>query len=128
MPQFLISPCCQGRVRKYGSRRFQCVGCLKTWRKQKKKRGRKQLRINRQMVNNYLNKKPVSSRLIIKHKEAVRRRLQLSLDKYLAFTQWEYPPDDTDLIAVADGMYQILETKPYVVYFILLRLINHNQA
>lgn len=128
MPQFFVSPCCRGRIIKFGQRRRQCTICLRTWSIKLKKRGRKRLRINRQMVSNYLKKKLPSVKVKHLNRESIRRRMRLSLSKYLNFVSWEYPPNDTDLIVVADGMHEILEKQPFVVYLILLRPVNSNQA
>lgn len=128
MPQFLVSPCCRGRIIKFGQRRRQCVDCSRTWSVQLKKRGRKQLRINRQMIQNYLGKKSTSCKMRHLNRESMRRRMQLSLTKYLQSAEWNYPPDTTELIAIADGMHETIEDRLCVVYLILLRPVHSNQA
>lgn len=40
------SPCCRGRVNRFGKRRKQCSICKRTWRIRRKRRGRKQKRIS----------------------------------------------------------------------------------
>lgn len=42
--QHAKSPCCRGRIYKFGKRRRQCSVCKQTWRIRKKRRGRKRKR------------------------------------------------------------------------------------
>lgn len=121
------SPCCRGEIIRYGNRRRQCASCSKTWRVRKKKRGRDHLRINSQLILDYLNKK----RSVFKTKanqERFRYRLNLSLNYFLAHTEWSHPPGDCPLITVVDAMWEIVEGIECTVYVILLRPVDSDQA
>lgn len=120
-------PCCQGLIRRFGNRRRQCGCCKKTWTVWKKKRGRKHLRTNTKVLSRYLTNRKFSFKSQVS-KEGVRRRLTASLNYFLTHTSWKYPLADSDLIAVADGMHQILEGQSYIVYLVLLRPVDLNQA
>lgn len=45
------SDCCKAKVIKYGAKRRQCVSCKRTWSIRKKKRGRKEKRLNKKYID-----------------------------------------------------------------------------
>lgn len=126
MPQLqLISRCCRGKVRKFGKRRRQCGTCRKTWSVRQKKRGRKRLKVNRQMVIRYLERKQGFVRHGI---DSTRRRLRASLSAFVSHACWEYPDPKVLLIAVVDGMWHSVEHQPCVTYLVLLRPVGSSLA
>jgi len=48
------SPCCRGRINRFGKRRRQCSICKHTWRIRQKSRGRKRKRLDRRLVHRVL--------------------------------------------------------------------------
>lgn len=52
--QHAKSPCCRGRVNRFGKRRRQCSICKQTWRIRQKRRGRKRKRIAVLLLNRIL--------------------------------------------------------------------------
>ena len=125
------SPCCQGEVIRFGSRRRQCVICRKTWRIRLKKRGRKPLRVPRTMVVRYFEKSigTLSRGIRIPgSREAKRIRMQHSLSSYLRYDDADHALPDGPLIAMADAMWYESEGIECAVYFILLRPINASYA
>ena len=48
------SPCCRGRINRFGKRRRQCSICKRTWRIRQKSRGRKRKRVDRRLVHRIL--------------------------------------------------------------------------
>ena len=48
------SPCCRGRINRFGKRRRQCSICKRTWRIRQKIRGRKRKRVDRRLVRRIL--------------------------------------------------------------------------
>lgn len=50
------SDCCKAKIIKYGGKRRQCVSCKKTWSIRKKKRGRKEKRLNKKHIDAVLGK------------------------------------------------------------------------
>lgn len=119
------SPCCREKVRRFGKRRRQCCQCHKTWSLNRKKRGRKRLKINRRMAIQYLERRRSSLRMGI---DSIRRRLRRSLSVFVSHTRWEYPETDESLIVIADGMWHTIEHQPCVTYVVLLRPINFSKA
>lgn len=121
------SPCCRGRIIKFGKRRRQCTVCEKTWSIRKKKRGRKPVRIKQTTVIKYLVNEKLPFRSTVS-KKTVRRRVSLSLKKYLDQTSWEYPTTKGPFIIIADAMWQMIERQMCCVYFVLLRPVGSTTA
>ena len=131
------SPCCQGKIIKFGNRRRQCVLCKKTWRIRKKKRGRNPKRKSINLFFKYLKREIPSlyvlariKRNIInkKSEDQLQRELRYGLNKFLKDTDWPKIPTCRRLIVVADAMVETINKKTYSFYFILLRTIKSNKA
>lgn len=125
------SPCCQGKIRRFGQRRRQCTICLKTWRSWKRKRGRNQVRINQGIIPKYLDNEFGSLR-----KQVKKRRLKLSTlytrvrksrNVFNDSEKWLTVPLG-DLVAIADALVQPINGKYYTIYFILLKSPQENRA
>ena len=58
------SDCCKAKVIRYGAKRRQCVSCKKTWSIRKKKRGRKEKRLNKKYID-----KVFGNNMFVKHLE-----------------------------------------------------------
>ena len=52
--QHAKSPCCRGRINRFGKRRRQCGICKRTWRIRQKQRGRKRKRLADQLLHRIL--------------------------------------------------------------------------
>lgn len=120
------SPCCRGRIRRFGKRRRQCSVCHKTWRVWKKKLGRRANRPSFSVLFQHLD----NQCLTIKAKiglPARRARTRIALEKFVAKRSW-YPIAEGPLIAIADALPQRIKGEVWTVYFILLRPINSNKA
>lgn len=127
------SPCCRGRIIRYGRRRRQCVTCKKTWRIRGKRRGRKSKRISPNFFLKYLNREIPSLYILArirktKSEDRLKRELRYGLKKFLKHTPWPALPTRKPLIAIADAMAQTINKKIYTFYFILLRAIKDNKA
>lgn len=128
------TPCCRGHIRRFGNRRRQCVLCLRTWRIRQKKRGRKRIRVSTDLVRRFLNREFPSLRSLARQKqisrECLRRRMNRSLDHYLATASF---PDkilsgDEPLIMIADAMWHWVRHKKWTVYVILLKPLHGDTA
>lgn len=119
------SPCCRGRIIKYGNRRRQCIACKKTWRVRKKKSGKDKKRIDKNFVLRYLNREMVSLYTQAHRQEqserALRNRLKRSKTNFLNSTPWPKLPVATPLLAIADAMIVTLNHIQYTFYFIMVR-------
>lgn len=129
------SPCCQGEIRRFGSRRRQCVICHKTWRIRKKQRGRKRKSVKEELVVRFFQKRLPPLRVMAEDKgcgkDSVQLLLNRSLELYIKNHQNDWLADlenGKNLVAVADAIwYRILDEK-YTIYVILLRGIDTNEA
>jgi len=126
------SPCCRGKIIKYGRRRRQCTACGKTWRLRPKKQGRKKKRYSSKLLEKYLDRQipsiQVLSKLRVTSQSKLSARLRQELLEYVRKTPWPKAPQGKELIAIADAMIQMINGKTHAIYFILLREIDSNRA
>ena len=126
------SPCCRGRIRRFGKRRRQCVICKKTWRAWQKKRGRKKARVSAAFLIRYLEHQTPSLRGLAKRynlSEAVLKyRLKRSRQKFVSKTPWPSLPQRQSLIAIADAMVRYTKKGWHTFYFVLLRPARGDRA
>lgn len=126
------SPCCHGRVIKFGKRRRQCVICRKTYRKWKKKRGRKKNRVSETLFLKYLKNEISTLYSLSKSKnknlDKLQRETRSGLRKFVEKNPWPQIPIDIPFIAVADAMMANISKKIYTFYFVLLRPVNDKEA
>lgn len=132
----LKSPCCGEAVRRYGERRRQCLGCKKTWRVRRKRRGRK-IRRNQptsndqQLLKRYLNHAVGS---MARHAESsfypdastLHKRMQVARDAFLARPWHELPPGK--LILIADGLQYQHQYRYRTMYLVLVRSPKATEA
>jgi len=120
------SPCCQGKVRRFGSRRRQCSACFKTWRVWQKKRGRDPIRISPFSIPIYLENKRQRIRLEL---PTYRSRLRKALAKFNASVHWHPIPDQQEpLILMADALMQFFQGRPWTAYVLLVRPVESHRA
>lgn len=117
------SPCCRGKVIRFGRGRKQCVICHKTWRPRPKKRGRKELRVSIELIKRYVQHLSFHG-----DHNRLRRRILKSRDRYLASVCWEFPKGDEPLILILDGMWLSLAGKKHILYLALLRPVSSDKA
>lgn len=131
------SPCCHGKIIRFGNRRRQCVLCRKTWRIRQKKRGRNPKRKSSNLFFKYLKREIPSLYVLARIKQKTKRKksedqlqreLRYGLNKFLKDTDWSKIPTHRRLIVVADAMVETINKKTYSFYFVLLRPIKSNKA
>lgn len=129
--QHAKSPCCRGRIYKFGKRRRQCGICKHTWSIRKKRRGRKRKRIAIALLNRIL-----LERHTIAHEE---RRLHLSrnaiAERYAnamrAVAAQPYPFKSLPrgpYALVSDGLYFKFRRKEWVMYLMAIKPIRSRKA
>lgn len=129
------SPCCRGKIRRFGKRRRQCCVCKKTWRVWKKKHGRKKRRRYSAAILNFLNNKrgPFTHQAAEYglREETFRSRVRLELEKFISKSPWPAIPDGP-LVAIADAIAQTVRRRCgqeiWTVYFIFLRPVQSSKA
>jgi len=126
------SSCCGTKIVRFGERRKRCTKCLRTWRPRKKKRGRKQKRVSKNIVEKYFSNLLPSFYAKAKEHEkepdSDEYRLQKSRDLFLRTTDWPTLPEDGPLILVADAKRKKVRGKMTTVYLILVRPISESTA
>jgi len=124
------SPCCDARVHGHGSRRRQCTKCKSTWIIRKKKRGRKQKRIAKVLLERVLIDKYTttqeSKRLSIST-SAVAKRYTMAMHK-IADSPYLLKLPKGPYALVADGAYFKFERRDWVLYIMALKPTNSNKA
>lgn len=125
------SSCCREIVRRYGERRQQCTGCLRTWRKSPHKRGRKPKRrrynLIRQMVLRNQSAEDQRNHFPRLTVYAIQKRAQRALQTFVARPR-HYPRLRGSYILIADGIWYSFDDKDYILYTFLLKPKRRNYA
>lgn len=126
------SPCCLGKVIRFGERRRQCSVCHRTWKIRQKKTGRKTIRVSDNLALKFLKNERLSCYSLAKSsnlsEDQLNRRLKRRLVALLRKTPCSKLPQGEFLIVIADAMIQEIEGKLYSIYFILVKEIGSNKA
>lgn len=129
------SPCCRASIQRFGQRRRRCAKCCRTWRVHKKRRGRKQKRVNQSLAISYLERSIPSLRIIAKQKgcskDSIQVMLRRSLELYVKQRKkqwWLSLKSGGSLIAVADAIWYHVGKEFYTIYIILLRPVESTEA
>lgn len=122
------SPCCLGKIYRFGKRRRQCKTCRMTWSVWKKKRGRNRIRINSAAATAFIEHRCLPVRKRAGTRNVNQYRLSRSRVHLASTAPWPSVPRDCDLIAVADAFVKYLENTWYTWYLILVRPIENTNA
>ena len=125
------SPCCRGRVRRYGPRRRQCVCCGRTWTVRPRKRGRHAHRMSRSVLHRVLVEGFTLVQLFSRHSPvelpAFRYRFREALRRFATRATPQMIPSGP-LVLLADGMWFEFRGKPWVLYLTALKSCDGNYA
>lgn len=126
------SPCCGAKVIRYGKRRWQCTQCQTTWRRRKKKSGRKRIRSSINLLARFFDHAIGSSQARAKHQHfgvrTFQRQLERSRDLFRRTHEWPPLPAQCPLILIADAMVKCIRGRWYTVYFMLIRTVQDTNA
>lgn len=125
------SPCCRGKVRRFGKRRRQCSICSATWSVWQKKRGRKQKRRAGGILKAYFDGYPLRPRKG-KVADGLTRQAQsahmvLLCDQFCAYTPWPEIPNG-ELILLCDALMQSFEGRIWTLYIFWVRSTTDTRA
>jgi hypothetical protein len=127
------SPCCKGRIIRFGKRRKQCNVCRKTWRLWQRKRGRRKQRARTDILAQYFNghfvsiKKEALRRKT--HESTLRRRLKRSANQFTANNLWEELPDHKNkYVLLADAMVKYINHRWWTIYLTAVKSPDRNDA
>jgi hypothetical protein len=124
------SPCCRGKIYRFGNRRRQCAVCGKTWRIRRKRKGRKSYRINKQLLRRVL----LEGRSL---KQEFRKEYSSLSNLYYRFRQsleWftrqprNYQFNSEQLILLADGLWFQFNKEKWVLFLMALKPTDDNKA
>lgn len=123
------SPCCQGKIHRFGNRRRQCSFCGKTWRIRKKKRGRKHRRINKNLlVKALLERQSLIHQMRSNYSSlaALRQRFRKALI-WITQQSREYTFENK-LILIADGLWFCFRKQDWVLYLMAIKPVDDSRA
>lgn len=124
------SECCGEKVRGFGRGRQQCSSCKRTWRRRKKKRGRKKLRVTTNIVRDVLSRGETLAQRSRRGRLS-QRQYQLRYRRALERTQtkeWSPNLPSGKLILIVDGLWTMSEGKRFVVYLMAIRPVHESKA
>lgn len=129
------SPCCGAPIRRFGGRRRQCTKCLKTWRIYPHKRGRKQRRTNKRLLERTLvDGQTIKQQHKLYYEDfcslsALRERFRSTLESFV-----ENPPDYLENLSskkgilLADGTWYKFNNQRWTLYVFAFKPIKQNKA
>lgn len=130
-PQHAKSPCCGGRVVRFGKRRRQCKHCKKTWSIRAKKRGRPSKLVPPSALRDVLLGGYSLQHLALRRPglrlPAFRKRFRQALRRFVSAPN-STPLPKGPLILLMDGLWFRFADKPWVLYLIALRSCQEQTA
>lgn len=129
--QHAKSPCCRGRIYKFGKRRRQCGICKRTWSIRKKRRGRKRKRIAVALLNRILLERHTiahEKRYLRLSRNAIAERYANAMCAVAArpysvksLPRWPYA-------LLGDGLYFKFKRKEWVMYLMAVKSVHGHKA
>ena len=124
------SPCCQGNIYRFGSRRRQCRACGRTWRIRRKKRGRKlkrsTLRLSGRVFTEYTRIASWAHRQHISL-AAASFRLRGAMKQTLRVRQHRTLPVGHYAL-LGDGLYFKFKHREWVMYLMAVKPAHRHKA
>ena len=125
------SPCCRGRIYRFGKRRRQCSKCSRTWRIRRKRRGPKRKRISATIMPGVI-RKDVTVTSIARRRHcsptAIQKRVKHAMEQLLRSPNRPGIPEGP-LILIIDGMWlRFRGSGWHIMYLMALRAINGTVA
>ena len=125
------SPCCRGRIYRFGKRRRQCSKCSRTWRIRRKRRGPKRKRISATIIPRIV-REGVTVTSIARRRHcsatAIQDHVQRAMEQLLRSSNRSEIPEGP-LILIIDGMWlRFRGSGWHIMYLMALRAIDDNVA
>lgn len=128
--QHAKSPCCRGRIYKFGKRRRQCGICKHTWRIRQKRRGRKRKRIAVLL----LNRIPIGRHTIAQEKRNVRLSRSGIAQRYAKAMRsligkcHQFRLSRGPYALLGDGLYFKFKRREWVMYLTAVKPAHRHKA
>lgn len=125
------SPCCRGRIYRFGNRRRQCSKCSRTWRIRRKRRGPKRRRVPATIVPRVIQE-GVTITSIARRRHcspvAIQKHVRRAMEQFLRSPNRPRIPEGP-LILVIDGMWLWFRSSGWhIMYLMALRAVDDNVA
>ena len=128
--QHAKSPCCRGRINRFGKRRRQCGICKRTWRIRQKQRGRKRKRVATALLGRILLKRHTiaqerrnvrlsRSGIAVRYAKAMRALVERSRPLHLSRGPYAL---------LGDGLYFKFKRKEWVMYLMAVKWAHGKKA
>lgn len=125
------SPCCRGKIIRFGNRRRQCKSCGRTWRVWQRRRGRDKKRINKKLLQQFFDSHMVSMTKEAKrramHESTLRRRLAAALRHYEK-EPWVITDCPNPAVLLADAIVKRIRRRWWTVYFTAIKVPGDTTA
>lgn len=123
------STCCKAKIIRYGSKRRQCTGCLKTWRIKPCKRGRKSQRIKSHFIKNIIEEGKKIKHLSSDKRtyERNRKRFTKSLNAFVVKPRSCFIRGKK-LVLFVDAQWQRFEGEYWTLYFLAVKSIDSDKV
>jgi len=125
------SPCCKGRMVRFGGRRRQCANCKKTWSAWPRKRGRHRLRTQSSLLDKYFDgafasiQKEADRRGI--HESVLRRRMRFLAQRLCNKGIWPSPTFGSTIL-LADAIVKRLDGCWWTIYLTSVKSVAESFA
>lgn len=120
------SPCCRGKIIRFGNRRRQCTNCHRTWRVWQHRRGRSKYRINKKPFLQFLDNGMVSITREAgrrhMHESTLRRRITAALRHYHTEPWPAAPSCPSQVVLLADAIVKRIRRHWWTVYFTAVKV------
>ena len=125
------SPCCRGKIYRFGNRRRQCSFCGRTWSVWNRRRGKKPRRRDKNLLVKILLERKTFNHQIRKNTsvliETLRQRFRKVLSWFVNQPRKEIFPSG-NLILLADGFWFRFKKEDWVLYLMALKSIKEDKA
>lgn len=124
------SPCCRGRINRFGRRRRQCGICNHTWRIRQKRRGRKRRRIATALLDRILLKRHTieqEKRNVCLSRSGIALRYAKAM-RSLANKHHSLRCGSEPYVLISDGLYFKFKRKEWVMYLMAVKPARSKKA
>lgn len=123
------SPCCQGKIHRFGNRRRQCSWCKRTWSVRQKKRGKKPYCISKGLFHKTLIEgQTLKQQLRSNYPSigALRKRFRYLLHQFYRRDRKVNLFNEQRLIIVGDGLWFKFKGQDWVLYLMVIKPVKES--
>lgn len=124
------SPCCQGKIYRFGNKRRKCVICGKTWTAHRKRQGRKSYRVNKELLKRVLAEGRSLTQEMKKDYPSLaslRYRFRKAII-WITRQPRHFESPDEQLILLVDALWFRFRKENWTLYLMALKPVSDNRA